>query len=1161
MTKILKLEMKGFKSFANRVEVPFGDDFNCVLGPNGSGKSNILDAICFVLGKAGAKGLRAEKTANLIYNGGKSKKPLKEGEVSIYFSNENNIFGVGTEELKITRVIKSSGQGLYRINNETVTRQQILDILSRAKINPDGYNIILQGDIVRLVEMSGVERRQIIEEIAGINIYEEKKQKALRELEKVKGKISEADIILTERKTHLEELKYDRDKAQKFKDLDEKIRRNKATLLNRSIRNKTDEKKKYEDAKSKIEETISKINEKIDKERSFISENKKKIDELNKEVEEKGEKEQVELNKIIEELKVDVALSEQRLQTITQELEKINNRREELNENHKEVISRIKILESDKKEIEEKINHNEKSIKTVDENILSFKKKNNLDGASEIDKSIEELDSKIETKQEEITKYRDEQQNVLREKDRYETKLQGLDEKIEKLLSIESENKEGLEKLKQIKKEFKTTTTELSQALAEDSNISSQQSNAHTKLLSKKEDYSRLRAKSLSLRERTSGSEAINEILNLEMNGVHGLVSELGNVQSEHSQALEVAAGGRLKSIVVESDEVAAKCINHLKNKRSGVATFIPLNKIRSQAINPQLRNLKKRGVVGLALDLIEYDAKYSKAFEFVFGNTLVVEDISTARSIGIGSIRMVTLSGDVIEISGSMQGGYRNKARGSGFAEKEVKEKMTRLETEISDLESVVNKLNQKRSDNEARIDRLRELKANLEGDIIKLEKTLRIDSMDLDSDKNEKEKLKKEIDDLDKKLDEVINKISNANRELASYKQEKQKLRNQINNLRNPALLAELTSYEQKKTELKEEQARLKVQKENAESEIKNIHGPESEKVQKILKQIDKEEEGFETERKELEKTIKDKKKELADKEVKAKAFYAKFKEVFNKRNKYTEENNNRENTILKHNEEKSKKEQELNVKNIELARIKAELTGLEEEYKQYEEVPIYKDKDFKIIQKEIKDFEKMQEDIGAVNMRALEIYDKVVEEYNKLNNKKEKLIQEQEDVLVMINEVDSKKKELFLKTYDVVSHNFQQIFNMLSTKGEAEIELENKKEPLEGGLNIKVRLSGKKFLDIRSLSGGEKTMTALAFIFAVQEYEPAAFYVLDEVDAALDKKNSERLAKLVQRYSQKAQYIIISHNDGVIQEADNLYGISMDQHGQSKVTTLKV
>jgi len=280
-----------------------------------------------------------------------------------------------------------------------------------------------------------------------------------------------------------------------------------------------------------------------------------------------------------------------------------------------------------------------------------------------------------------------------------------------------------------------------------------------------------------------------------------------------------------------------------------------------------------------------------------------------------------------------------------------------------------------------------------------------------------------------------------------------------------------------------------------------------------------------------------------------------------LFKKRDKLTDENNKLENGILRSNDTMRQKEQKKNITAMENAKVKAELAGLEEEFKQYEGVPLYKNKPIIDIKKEISEFERMMENFGAVNMRALEIYDNVEKEYIKLTEKKQKLGSEKEDVLLMINEVDSKKKELFMKTYDVVNHNFKEIFNTLSSKGTATFDLENKKDPFEAGMNIKVRLSGKKFLDIRSLSGGEKTLTALAFIFAVQEHEPAAFYVLDEVDAALDKKNSERLAKLIAEYSKRAQYIMISHNDGVIGEAQNLYGISMNEHGMSKVTTLKI
>ena len=243
------------------------------------------------------------------------------------------------------------------------------------------------------------------------------------------------------------------------------------------------------------------------------------------------------------------------------------------------------------------------------------------------------------------------------------------------------------------------------------------------------------------------------------------------------------------------------------------------------------------------------------------------------------------------------------------------------------------------------------------------------------------------------------------------------------------------------------------------------------------------------------------------------------------------------------------------------MDVAGIKAELSGLEKDFEEYHGVKILTDKSEEQLKSEIKKFENMVNNIGSVNLNALEIYESVEQEYNKLIEKKDKLTQEREDVISMMNEIENKKIELFMKTYNMVNDHFKDIFSKLSTKGEASLELEDPKNPFEGGLGIKVRLSGDKFMDIRGLSGGEKTMTALAFIFAIQEHDPATFYVLDEVDAALDKKNSEKLAKLVRKYSENSQYVMISHNDGIITEADNIYGVSMNEHGISQIVSLKI
>lgn len=1165
MTKILKMEMKGFKSFASKTEVVFGDEFNCILGPNGSGKSNVLDSLCFVLGKAGAKGLRVEKSSNLIYNGGKTKKPAKEGEVSIWFDNTSRIFSsIDEDKIKVTRRIKQSGQGVYKINDKTSTRTQILDLLSMANINPDGYNIILQGDIVRLIEMSSIERRQIIEEIAGINIYEDKKRKAVRELERVEVKLNEADIILAERESYLKELKKDRDKAQKYRDLEDKRKRNKKTIISAGIADKQKGIDKFDFDINKNKSKIDKFEEQIKKLKEDISEKKKEVDDINKEIESKGEKEQVKIHKQVEGLKVQLALDKQRVSTINSELNKLEDRYKQLEESQSELKEKTSNLDNKKVELEKQLKIREEDKSSIEKRILDFKKKNNLELENDADKRVDEIDKEIEDIQLEMNSFREKQQNIFREKDKVEIQLQTIDDRLEKLAGIKQEHRQELERLKIKKKEFKETTVELSKALSHSSEYSSQLQTARSKLNFKQEELAKLEAKKSALLESMAGSRAIKSILEMKKKdpSIKGSIAELGNVDKNYSQALEVAAGGKIKSIIVETDQTAAKCIRHLKQEQLGTATFIPLNKIKAPVIDDSLRNMDQSGVKGLAIDLIKFDPQYKHAFEYVFGNTLIVDNIETARKIGIGKVRMVTMTGDIVDRSGAMQGGFRQKRKAGGlFAQDDVNKKIEQLQKDMSDDEGIISTVGSKSRENEELIDRLRALKAELEGEIIKTEKSLHLDGDDANLDKDKKAELRKQNSDLEKDSDDLQDQISDKNKNLAKLKVERQQLRDRLSELRNPAKLAELKTFEEKKIELSGEIITLKSDLKHAKEQVDMIVGPEERKILEIIKQHDKEVKSFAKEKVDLEITIKKQESELKENEKKQSKFMAQFKGLFNQRSKLTDSISLSESKIATNNSLQRDLEMKNNVLGLENARLKAELAGLEEEDKDYQDVEPFKNKAHDIIKRELSQFERMTEDLGAVNMRALEIYEEVAEEYNNLTEKKEVLRKEREDVLIMMNEIDSKKKDLFLKTFNALQTNFQRIFKTLLTKGEANIHLENEDDPFAAGVEIKVKLTGKRFMDIRSLSGGEKTMTALAFLFAVQEYQPASFYILDEVDAALDKKNSEKLAGLLRSYCDNAQYVVISHNDGIISEADNLYGVSMNEHGMSKITTLKI
>ncbi|MBW2964906.1 chromosome segregation protein SMC [Candidatus Woesearchaeota archaeon] len=1164
MTRINKMVMHGFKSFAKRTEILFGPEFNCVLGPNGSGKSNILDALCFVLGKSSAKSMRVEKSANLIYNGGKTKKPAKQAEVSIYFDNSNGTFPTDAQEVKLTRLVKKNGQGVYKINDEVRTRTQILELLGLAKINPDGYNIILQGDIIKLIDMTPTERRMIIEEIAGISVYEEKKQKAMNELDKVESRLKEAEIILTERETYLKELKKERDQAQKYKDLDSRITINKATALHRQMQKKDAEKEELDDRIKKHKEKLDETNKETDGLRKEIQELKKKIDDINKEIEQKGEKEQLALHKEVEGLKVDLATKKSRMDNCKDEISKIKQRKDNLNENLKEVQGRIEQVTAERKEIEKSIQQRKKDEKEIDARLAEFRKKNKLEDAENIDKEVDALDKKAEEIQKGAQELRQQQQELIREKDKIEFQIQAVDEKIEKVLSVEKENKDQIIILKQKKTEFKKAAMELSQLQAEESKMAAELGDARRRMMESNEELAKLNARQAQIQEKLGSNMAVKKILEQKKKfpGVHGTVSELGEVQSKYALALEIAAGNKIKSIVVDSDKVAADCIAYLKSNRLGVATFLPINKIRPKPEQPNMpRILKMPGVHGKAVDLITYDARFDNVFKYVFESAVIIENMETARKIGIGEAKMVTLDGDVAELSGSMTGGYRQKREGLGFGEKEVADKIKQYEHIQADMGSKISRLEKDKKEAEEQIVRLRELKANLEGDIITMEKTLHLDSGDIDANKKVKAELNAKLKKADEEIDKVMRKVSDSNRELAQNKIKRQELRDKISQLRSPTLLAELNTFEEKRRETREALIKLESDLSSHDTRIKTMLEPEKDNINKILKQHDKETEQFQTEIKTIKDHIDSREKELKDREQKEKQFYAQFKDLFHKRTKLSDDVSKKEAKVYSLNDDGRKVEYKINAINLELARISAEIDGLKKEFAEYEGVQIDNEKTDLQLTREINQFERMVEDLGTVNMRALEIYDTADKEYKDLLAKKASLGKEKDDVLMLMAEIEGKKKVLFVKTLEALQAEFQKIFSQLLTKGEASIVLENVENPFEGGLLIQVKLAGDKFMDIRSLSGGEKTMTALAFLFAVQEYDPASFYVLDEVDAALDKKNSEKLAELVKSYCDKAQYIMISHNDGILVEANTLYGVSMNEHGISDVVSLKV
>src|SRR3989344_4618744 len=768
MTKINKLVITGFKSFATKTELVFGDTINTILGPNGNGKSNVLDALCFALGRGSSKSLRAEKTANLIFNGGKTKKGAEKGQVDVHFDNASKIFPVDTPEVKVSRVIKKNGQSVYKINDKTHTRSEILDLLSAARIDPDGFNIILQGDITRFVEMTSVERRQILEEISGISVYEERKHKALLELDKVEKQINDAEIILKERKTHLKELKSDRDQALKFKELKDNIDSNKATYIHVQAEKKHEVKSGFEKEHETLKTSFDKVEKQIEEHRTAVEENKAAIKKINDEIEQKGEIEQIKLSKEIENMRVDLEKHKARVVMIKDALVKIKQRRQALDKDMKDIEQGVTDLKEKQQSLGRQKSDKEKELHAMEQKIAEFKKKNKMDSLGDIEHDIEAVDKLIEEKQEHMQTIRQQQQELLREKDKVEYQLQTIDERSKKVSQVAKENQKQILDLKSKKDRFKFVTLDLNKCLDKDTQLSRDIGTFRKETMGLEEEHAKLAAKNVTVQERVGGDIAVKKILAQKKSGVYGTIAELGKVSSKYSLALEIAAGSRLMSIVVESDSIAAQCIKYLRDNKFGVATFIPLNTVRT----PQPQNvdalLKKSGVHNRCVDLVQYDSKYAKAFKYVFGDTLVVESLETARDIGVGKARMVTLQGDLADTSGIMRGGFHHRKGSASFSDSDAEEDLLKVESRMGQLRSKVDMLTKEKGVNEQSILQLRREKLELEVDVAKMEKTLHLGADDLDATTQEKSVLEKQLAEITKKLNDIQNQVNVHNRDL---------------------------------------------------------------------------------------------------------------------------------------------------------------------------------------------------------------------------------------------------------------------------------------------------------------------------------------------------------------------------------------------------------
>ncbi|MEK6873243.1 MAG: chromosome segregation SMC family protein, partial [Nanoarchaeota archaeon] len=880
MVFVKKLVMHGFKSFANKTEVPFDNGINVIIGPNGSGKSNITDALCFVLGRLSSKSLRASKASHLLFHGNKEKKPAHEASVEIIFDNSDKGLKLDTKEVHIERTVRRKGTSIYKINGEVKTRQEVLELLATGGIDPNGFNLVLQGEIAYLVKMRPEERRIILEEVAGISIYESRKQKSLREIEKTEQKLKEVSAVLRERTAYLKNLEEERKQALKFKELEKSIKQCKATILKKNI-----------DEKSK---KIDEVNKEVSKNNSYKNKLKEEISKVNKEIES----------------------LELRTNEINQYIQKTTGfERESLNDEVTELNVRVASEKARQENFEKRLSENQFRKISLKEN-------------------LKELESEIE--------------NLKKESP-----------KISKRQSLLKEKKSELEKIEAEREQLFNARTEI--------NLIKERVREKTKYLDKVSSESKL---------------------------VFGQISRM-------------------------SEDLSSKSINEAESEIKKIET-----KIQQLESSLDINNNKR----------VEFGNKLSVIDSIIERNTKIKESIPKKDICPICQTKL-TESHRAHVITGA-----ENKIKESNLQKVSLKNKLDEINNKNQEIKESLKTLEDalKRKSEELGILKSIEDKKELMKKLVEDEKQIKL-----------------EIEKLEQKQNTLSNKINHRD------------------------------TIEQKYNKLFFEMQELSSRTdENLDATIL-YKERDIESVKNVLKSIDKDEIEIKNELGRMSEQINSDEKELDRKESALDELSEKFQKLFDERTQIHEKVKDKNTLLVNKQNALGRIDEIINNLRIDIARLSAEKESLDYEIKEFQGIEFIQGS-IQFLQEKLKKAEQIIATIGSVNMRALETYDAIKKEYEEIYKKVEQLENERDQILAVIAEIDNKKKKTFMKTFKAINELFTRNFSQLSVKGKAFLEIENPENMFEGGINIAIKVAKGKYLDITSLSGGEKTLVALSLIF---------------------------------------------------------------------------
>ncbi len=1166
-----QVELENFKSFGGKLTVPLMEGYTAITGPNGSGKSNITDAILFVLGPKSSKAVRAGKLTDLIFDGGKSKNKAPYTKVSLVFDNTDRLMPWDDDIVRLTRYVKLSDNGqdyssYFYVNDRKSTMSEFDSLLTKARISADGYNLVQQGDVMKIVQMGNIERRRILDGISGIASFDADIDKAKNERTEAETNLDRIGIVTEELGVEIKRLEKDRADAERYLEAKQALDIAKAQYSHRMLQMETAKLESINEQIARITARIDGDSKKRDARKLDLQAKSDEIAAKEEEIAAKIGPEYREVKKKIEDARVDLATKKSIVENAEQDLEQQAEFRRNFEESINENNENIKQIQASKDDLSIRLTDLESREKAAveEERSVSEQIANTGGEQKKLQDRLEQVEKDVDACSEDLRNAQGRLSKAEASSEEAHSNFSNLDGKAQ---NIDFEIKDAKWSLEQLKAEAGPSIEDYGQKVLElkqkEREFEKQEQELDAAYRRLDSEYNALQAEKKVSQRVNRGAEAVEAILSVrnrgEIKGIHGTIQELATVDKGFETALAVAAGSKMQSVVVDDDQTAADCIAYLKREKLGRVTFLPLNKMmggkpRAKAI------MSLKDTEGYAIDLIDFDQKYYNAFWYVLGDTLVANNMDTARRI-MGGIRIVTVAGELIDPSGAMSGGtisQQNLMKFGTASEDKLSELGDKLRRAQDALEDVREKLRGIRGEIRAADDEMRnanssglaqrEQLAQLNGRIKELERSKSELANQINAARNK-------VAEADKELNAASSAFAETSQRMTALSDERAAIKARIAEIAPAELQARIQNVRNELYSIREEKSDVTTQISGANVEIEG-YKKQNESLQmqldSVLSAIAADEKTIEEGTSVMERAKLDLE---ALKQIEAE-MESGIEDLRNQKDELTQQwyaidseikelSKDIENALAS----KTSFEAQAITQESEIAVRKAEVDAITIEVPQ----PIPSEEE---IRRTIRAKENVISEIGNVNLRAIEDYDEKKARYDKLMAEVADLNQTIKGLNDLMDELSAKKKGLFMEAYDAVNENFKAVYAELSMGGEAFMGLEDEEDPFAGGLMINAKPRNGKLLRLEALSGGEKSLTALAFIFAIQEYQPSPFYVFDEVDQNLDSVNSELVAKRIVKSSSKAQFLQVSLRKVTLAMADHLIGVTRPPSGISKV-----